>query len=131
MPRACPDDEWSRESLRPGGHCAYHRADKRRHWSASVSCTEERPSDRVSCIRGRHRERASEVHPGCAACDRARGAQAQVRCARPACYHGKYYGGPNVRNPITAQYEGANDLGGGVTQKGQPLSVYQKTAETA
>jgi len=32
---------------------------------------------------------------------------------------------------ITAQYDEGNDLGGGVTQKGQPLLVYQKTAETA
>src|SRR5216684_1250392 len=36
--------------------------------------------------------------------NRARGAQAQVRCTRPACYRRKYYGGPDVRNPITAQY---------------------------
>src|SRR6266849_9588844 len=42
----------------------------------------------------------------------------QVRCPRPACYHGKYYGGPDVRNSITAQYDGGNDLGGGCNPEG-------------
>src|SRR5216684_6509648 len=60
-----------------------------------------------------------------------RGAQAQVRCARPACYHGKYYGGPNVRNPITANMMEVMISEEVVNQKGQPLLVYQKTAETA
>src|SRR6266849_7088453 len=60
-----------------------------------------------------------------------RGAQAQVRCAQPACYHGKYYSAPNVRNPITANMMEVMISEEVVIQKGQPLLVYQKTAETA
>src|ERR1700675_3505664 len=50
--------------------------------------------------------------------DRARSAQVQVRRSRPACYYVEHHGGLDERNSITAQYQGGNDLGGGLTQKG-------------
>src|SRR5208337_1041484 len=57
-------------------------------------------------------ERSPEIHPGCAARNLARGAQAQVGRPRTARHHGSDHGGPDVRNPLTTQHQGGADIGG-------------------
>ena len=64
--------------------------------------------------------------------DRARGAHAQVRRARPARHHGEHHARRDVRHPVAAQHQGSADLRGGRHErKEQPIVLYQKAAETA
>ena len=66
----------------------------------------------------RHGERAPQVHPGCVARDRPRGAQAQVGSPRPARDHGKHHARRDVRHPVAAQYQGSPNFRGGSKSEG-------------